>query len=315
MTTSVINDMSIDRQYADTSLFLEHLKRILSIRIKAIKFNHHISCSRNLRYRFAHQDRTVVDIIYQIKDQPLRNLALAWITKGPYWVSPAEGEGITYFHLEDVTEQGLGEAARRRWLGEDARAFSFEGIQKFEVPILEVECIRDHVGTTEITTVPNDWSFDSLEKALPQPIVRPGWHQMLDRANSELNSLYINYQQAISEMARYPYDQGASDRIFGILRRLNDLSIALRNHGENSPAVIEWLRVNVMAKGADFSSEDPENKKIFLFRDPGSGSDIYCPWHGKVHNPLQYRIHFQWPVPENQEKIKVLYIGQKLTKS
>lgn len=36
--------------------------------------------------------------------------------------------------------------------------------------------------------------------------------------------------------------------------------------------------------------------------------------HGKVHNPLQYRIHFEWPMPKDQKNLKVLFMGEKRTK-
>jgi len=28
----------------------------------------------------------------------------------------------------------------------------------------------------------------------------------------------------------------------------------------------------------------------------------------------QFRIHFQWPKPKGQERLKIVYIGEKLTK-
>ena len=115
-------------------------------------------------------------------------------------------------------------------------------------------------------------------------------------------------------MSRYPYDQGASDRLFGLLKRLDELAKTRAIHGDNSAPVTEWLRVNVMTSHADFSSEKPSDPSVFVFSDPNTGEDLYCPWHGKVHNPLQYRIHYQWPMPARETRLKVLYIGQKVTK-
>lgn len=137
---------------------------------------------------------------------------------------------------------------------------------------------------------------------------------MIDKAVSELSHLQIARERAIQEISRYPYDQGASDRLFGVLKRLDELARVRATHGDNSAPIVEWLRVNVTASGANFSSENPKDRSVFIFGDPDSGEDLYCPWHGKVHNPLQYRIHYQWPMPAGQRRLKVLYIGQKLTK-
>jgi hypothetical protein len=69
---------------------------------------------------------------------------------------------------------------------------------------------------------------------------------------------------------------------------------------------------------ARFSDESERNKRAFRtqmsFVDPEDVTrEIFCPWHGKIQTP-QFRIHFEWPVPIDQQRLKVLYIGPKITK-
>ena len=315
MVNWIVNDLSLEGQYSSVSDWLEQFSELLAIRKKFDGTGHELSCARDLRYRIVSHTTTVSEALHSMKEQPRRNLALAWLTKGPFWTSPSEASGITYFHIEDVTNQGLGEAARRRWLGEDARAFSFSGLPQFEVQELDVQSIREQNNLEEITKVPNSWLVSSLVDFIPTIVPSRSWEIMIDEAISKLPYIQIFRDKAIQEMSRYPYDKGADYRLFGLLKRLNEFAHARITYGDNSEPVTEWLRVNIMAANADFSSEVPNNRKVFTFKDLDTGEDLYCPWHGKVHNPLQYRIHYQWPMPQGQKRLKILYIGQKITKN
>ncbi|MCH4093101.1 MAG: hypothetical protein LKE96_02110 [Acetobacter peroxydans] len=315
MVTWIVNDLSLKGRNSNVSDLLDQFDELLAIRTRLGHTGHKLLCGRDLRYCIVSHAKTLVEAVYMMRDQPRRNLALAWLTKGPFWTSPPEGKVITYFHAEDVTNQGLGEAARRRWLGEDARTFSFSGLSQFEVCDLDVQCLRDGADHEETTNVPNTWTLNFLTKLSPVVVPRRSWAVMIDEAVSELPHIQISRDQAIQEMSRYPYDLGAHNRLFSLLKRLNELAKARATYGDNSAPVKEWLLVNVMTAGADFSSEEPRNRSVFTFSDPDTGEDLYCPWHGKVHNPLQYRIHYQWPMPIGQTRLKVPYIGQKLTKN
>ncbi|GEM18468.1 MULTISPECIES: hypothetical protein [Gluconobacter] len=315
MVNWVVNDLSLEGQYSSVSDWLEQFSQLLAIRKKFSGTGHELSCARDLRYRLVSDTTTLSEALHYIENQPLRNLALAWLTKGPFWTSNSEARGINYFHIEDVTNQGLGEAARRRWLGEDARSFSFSGLAQFEVHELDVQSVREESNLEEISKVPNAWLLSSLTNVTPVTVPSRSWEIMIDEAVSKLTYIQISRDQAIQEMSRYPYDKGADKRLFGLLKRLDDIAHARITYGDSSEPVKEWLRVNVMVANADFSSEEPINPAVFTFKDPDTGEYLYCPWHGKVHNPLQYRIHYQWPMPQGQSRLKVLYIGQKITKS
>jgi hypothetical protein len=316
MVAWIVNDLSLSGQFNTTEEFLEQFKEILAISLELKKNGHSLSCARHLRHRPVAVDDTCMQVAVNAMPLEHRSLALRWLTKGPYWTPPPEGRGIVYLHVEDVTDQGLGEAARRCWLGDDARTFSFRGLLPFEQSFLNVIGLRDGAIEEEVTSVSNDWRLDLLTATLPVPRQSTGWTAMLQEACAKFDGLDIAYEQIVEEMSAYPYDAGARCRLLEILRCLNELSLARINHGNGSPQILRWMETYVHSHAAMFSSESPDTINIFNFKDPFKlpHERTYCPWHGKVHNPLQYRVHYEWPVPLSQKKIKVLFMGQKLTK-
>lgn len=50
------------------------------------------------------------------------------------------------------------------------------------------------------------------------------------------------------------------------------------------------------------------------FSDPeNAGKFIFAHWHGKISRRF-YRIHFEWPITKDMSRLKVLYLGPKITK-
>lgn len=314
MVSWIVNDLSLDRQYASSEAFLCDFELLLRQEASLRKAGHSLSCARYLGARMVTAE---LSCLSSLEDWPRsdvrRALAIRWLTKGKAWDCPPEGQGVTYFHAEDVTDQGLGEAARRRWLHEDARTYSFRGLAPCEATPLDVIGLREGVETEEIIPVPNAWSVNEIAATVPAP-PPSGWTAMIDEACDAFNGLAIARDQIAKEMSRYPFDKGARDALYGILKILNDLALRRDREGDGSKPVTEWMATYVQNHAAMFSSEDPQDDNVFRFEDPETGERICCPWHGKVHNPLQYRIHYQWPIPQGQKKLKVLYIGDKLTK-
>lgn len=315
MVAWIVNDLSLDRQYASSGAFLRDLELLLRQESSLKTAGHSLLCARylgdrmvtaGLSCRSAVEDWPRTDIRY--------SLAIRWLTKRKAWDCPPEGQGVTYFHAVDVTNQGLGEAARRRWLNEDARTYSFCGLVPCEATPLDVTGLREGAETEEIIPVPNAWSIDEVAATFLAPTPPSGWTAMVNEACDAFTGLAIAHDQIVKEMSRYPFDKGARDALYGILKILNDLALRRNQGGDGSKPVTEWMATYVQNHAAMFSSEDPQDNNVFRFEDPETGERIYCPWHGKVHNPLQYRVHYQWPIPQGQKKLKVLYIGDKLTK-
>lgn len=70
-----------------------------------------------------------------------------WLDKsGPFWDEDREENVDDYFHFEgtDVTDQGLGEAARRVLAGRQAGAYSFfDSSQRFARSVLDLLAVLE----------------------------------------------------------------------------------------------------------------------------------------------------------------------------
>jgi len=125
-----INDLSVDGQFTDAHNFRENLQPLLEFRAKYPALSQRMFCSRLFSDRPATPTQTVQAAVVATHDRTYIGLVLRWLTgSGPFWDDSRAENPDDYFHFEgnDVTLQGMGEAARRRILGVEAGTFSFTG--------------------------------------------------------------------------------------------------------------------------------------------------------------------------------------------
>src|SRR5271166_6208644 len=135
----LVNDLSLSSQYLTPAVFWIDLDEILKARQRIDTLATDLLCSADLSKRQVTADLSLLEAIYT-ENGPRRYIALRWITKGPFWEKAREPTAIDMFEHagEDVTEQGLGEAARRLLASRDARAFSFPGLPRFDASPLSI---------------------------------------------------------------------------------------------------------------------------------------------------------------------------------
>jgi hypothetical protein len=140
---------------------------------------------------------------------------------------------------------------------------------------------------------------------------------MLERAHADFDRLILA-EPIVKVLERQPFDVGVSRSILDRLNVLQSLCQETASDGSLSKEGIEIHQQFFVGEKAQFSDESDRNKNDFrnemTFRDPITGTDLFCPWLGKVKKG-QFRIHFEWPRPQGQPQIKVLYIGPKITKT
>src|SRR5205823_3987540 len=136
-----------------------------------------------------------------------------WLTKaGPFWDDErfSHADDLFYFEGTDVTEQGLGEAARRRLSLIEAGVFSFlDASRSFARSPLVVDhgLLEDPLG--QVVT-PNCWSLAELDLEFKtQPA---SWKEMIEGANNEFDQLAI-LQSWERVLDRQPFDLGIANRI------------------------------------------------------------------------------------------------------
>lgn len=268
--------------------------------------------------RQACHNMTVQQAIVASADRTFIALVLAWLNKaGPFWDDDRQANEDDYFHFEgiDVTDQGLGEAARRALVQREAGTFSFaKRGDRFARTPLDVNhgLEEEPLG---VVSVPNFWELDNIVRALY--VAPSSWQSMLDRARDSFDGLIFqpNIQEALEAA---PFDAGISQRILELLAVLQEIYVQTTPDSSLTDRGVEVLQKHFVGEKAWFTDESERNKQDFkeelTFVDPqNSTATLFCPWHGKVKKG-QFRIHFDWPRPKQQHRIKIVYIGPKITK-
>ena len=304
-----INDLSLYGQFSDSEAFRVALMPILRLRAKRDDLKSRIFCSRTLINRPVTVNALNLQLaVMAIRDTNYTRSVSAWMSSaGPFCDDNRTliSQDLFYFENEDVTDQGLGEAARRLLLGIDAHAYSFTGpLARFQRSPLVVDSLRDPLE------IVNFWEAAAIEAAVGR--VRPeSWEHLLKLAAQRLPNLILAPDIA-KQLRPSPFNSRQAENILEqiVLETLPNFSL--------TPAGMELIRKFFQGANPAFTDESASNKRDFArdlsFRDPVNSQQIlFCPWHGKISLGF-FRLHFEWPRPHGQRQIKVAYIGPKITK-
>jgi hypothetical protein len=275
-------------------------------------------CSREIHTRQVTPNMNFREAIRSQSSNISVQLVLAWLTKyGPFWEDSRELNEDDYFELDggvDVTNLGLGEAARNYLTGRCASSFSFAKGSFDYTPI------NVRHGLTEAplgdVPVPNIWDIDklcqSVQSIIPAPV---NWMHMLEQAQGRFDQLIFS-PQSVDSLRKEPFSNYVVERVFELLAVLQEFVNCLNENGSHSARNHEIIATHFAGDKVWFTDESESNKRTFRnemsFLDQ-NGKYIFCPWHGKIKTP-QYRIHFEWPLPV-RSKLRIFYIGPKITKT
>ena len=249
---------------------------------------------------------------------------LLWFDRyGPFWEDDRQGEQDDYFEFSgiDVTESGLGEAARRRRSDQPVATFSFLGGDiKFDLNPLAVDhgLPEERLGQYPVE---NFWEIALLEQSAIErgPEIK-NWRALVEAARLRFPKLMIPDSVYLDKrLAREPFDTVIRDHALKLLGYLNAYMEGREANGAEGPRSRDIIDAHFTGERAAFSGESVSNQHDFkselTFTDPESGGrSILAHWHGKIGRKY-YRIHFQWPISKNMTRLKVLYLGPKITKS
>lgn len=314
-----INDVSIAGQYQAPADFVADLKQLLAARNQTPLLATQMYCSWNLHFRPVSQDYDFQRAVRSVGDHSLTALVLNWLTKaGPFWEESRQAVADDYFeyHSLDVTDQGLGEAARRQLSGNTGSTYSFANSGFDYTPLPVVHGLAEAPFGTVL--IQNYWEITGLrmaaEAATPPPL---NWDQMLKQSQERFEQLDF-VPSCIAPLKGEPFGRHVVERVSELLRVLNEYVACLAIAGVMTDRNHELTAQHFTGEKAWFSDESETNKHKFCHqltfvdpRNPDSG--VFCPWHGKIKTP-QYRIHFDWP-PKPGKRLRVFYIGPKITKT
>lgn len=252
----------------------------------------------------------------------LRPLLLNWIDRaGPFVDDDRLFEAEDYFECMgfDVTNGGLGEAARRLKFAESAGAFSFEGgaIDFAVNPLIVVHGLdEDPIASYSVVNI---WRIDELSRRTDVRIPpAQSWEELIEQARRRYPRIFIPDSVFLDKrLSREPFDAVIRDRAFVLLGHLNAYVDSRAPDGSEtalSRSIVETFFVGGRALfTAESTSNQNEFRKELTFKHPlNADSEIFAHWHGKISH-RHFRMHFEWPVPEGED-VKILYLGPKLTK-
>ena len=154
---------------------------------------------------------------------------------------------------------------------------------------------------------------------LGRPVPPSSWVELVGQCRAKLSKTNIIERYHKWSSWRTNFSAYVCERTFALLDVLEEYMTAHLPNGERSPRCHEIVQTHFTGDKAWFSDESEANKQYFrdemTFVDPTDlAKRIFAPWHGKIKTP-QYRVHIEWPAPRHTNRIKVLYIGPKITKN
>jgi len=272
-------------------------------------------------------DQTLAHAVHVLADRDLRVRVLQWVNqKGPFLDDDRLAEQDDFFECfgMDITDQGLGEAARRIAHGFSAATWSFiGGATDFARSPLQVAHGLPEVRLG-VYEVPNVWEAEAFRaQAINAQADPASWTELAGRLKLRFPHLLI--PDAFFDnpnLQAEPYSTVIGDRTQELCRHLNEYMASRNPDGTDSERTIEIVRTLFSnATGAEplFTRESSSNQRDFksemAFPDPDAPNrKIFAHWHGKIRHRF-FRMHFEWPVPRASRHMKVVYLGPKLTKN
>jgi hypothetical protein len=317
-----LNEVSVQGQFADEADFRRLLEQLLAARARSPTLAG-MRTTPALADRPVSHERSVRQVAQGWRGSPTAGALLSWVGRnGPFIHEDRLGEAEDLFYClgVEITDGGLGEAARRIKASELAATVSFPGgVPDFaQSPLSVVHGLKDEpIGNYPVE---NFWNMDSaVARVLDEQAPATNWQAMVEAARQRFPKLLLpNALYEDARLAREPFDAIIRDRFYALLGYLDAYMRGRDEGGNEGPEAQEILRKHFQGKRALFSPESATNKRDFeremTFHDPEGGADILAHFHGKISHRF-FRLHFDWPVPAAATSLKVLYIGPKLTKS
>lgn len=245
----------------------------------------------------------------------IRVLLFEWIAKrGPFIENDRQtiDEDLFFYEDEDVTDLGLGEAARRLRAELRAATLSPVGNQHSRFSGSSLSVVQGFPDEPNHEIIIDNYTesaaaVEVLHTLKPDPI---NWQDLLEACRHRFDLLHIG-SHCDETLGRLPYIPAAGRRIIELLKVLQGIKAEMGATGRLSTKGLELRNKFFTGERAWFSDESEGRKKKpekFTFPDPEGGNDIVCFWHGKV-STAAIRVHFDWPIQSGMTRLRIAYMG------
>lgn len=322
-----VNDSSLQGQFVTVDEFCAQLEELLRVRARSPRVKQALHVARAISEQMATPEMTFRAAVAQSAKRDFKLAVLQWITTaGPFWDDQRQSEEDDYFECLslDVTDHGLGEAARRRKIGTDVYSFSFaDGILNFAQTPLPVDhgLSEDRKGRYEIN---NAWQGETL-RALAEAAraIPTSWTELFQEARLSYPSLLIpESMERDPRLMREPFARAIAEQALALMGHLQAYMDSRGPDGSATNRSAEIVRQMLSGGGGAeplFTNESATNLRDFAasltFPDATRpGERVLAGWHGKIKHRY-FRMHFVWPVARENKQLQLTYLGPKITKS
>jgi len=313
----ILNDLSLEQQFVDMNDFIKKMTVFLQAKNSHTILNQHLLCSRQLGSVKVVGNITFSQAVMRYSPPTLKRQLLSWVNKhGPFWEDYRVAHEDDYFecHGIDVTDQGLGECARRAMKKLAVCSYSFTGQFNHSPITIQHGLVEEPMGSYDINNI---WTADALITSARQSLPVPeNWAEAIERLIEEYPCLTLS-NLIFEQMAPVPYSLGNYYSIrerFRVLENYLDSRDDVGRHTkESNEILINYFQGEKSWFSDSSESEYREFENALSFKDLFNHDIKLFPFHGKIKTP-QLRIHFEWPIAPECRKIQIVYIGPKLTK-
>ena len=315
-----LNDASLQEQFCDHEELRSILRDLIALRQRNPDVRDNLRVTRSFSFASAAPDAEVRHIVANDKDRELKRLLLAWLDRtGPFIDDDRAEEVDDYFEFcgVEVTDSGLGEAARRTKNKEDSSTFSFAGgdVDFCSNPLnVDHGLKEDRLGQYEVANYVNlaDLEADVIKSAPPVT----SWTDLVTAAKERFGHLEIEDWHLAKALQKEPFESSLAERALVLLEHLNSYVQDRDDDGAEGPIAKKVIDDYFKGERAIFSGESATNLieyKDEMTFDLGNGTTLFAPWHGKISHRY-FRMHFEWPLAGKRKKLSVPYFGPKITK-
>jgi len=312
----IFNDASLHGQFAAFEPFLDSLRDLLDIRKKLQEKGLSLKVCRSIRNQKVTASQTFNDFIGSITNQDLKRYLLVWLDReGPFWEDQRQHDASEYFECcgEVVTDTGLAEAAYLN-INEDTSSLLISlNPSSFETNPLTVFWKERNDEDIEIKINNACCAATADELASHFETAPESWPELIEWAKRICPNLLLS-EDIINQLGTQ-FIPNVARRTQVLLNALNSIIQTQKdgNHSKFNELRRKWMEGGNARFTSSSDSELDDFAGKLTFKHPVSEQSITCSWHGKIKTP-QYRIHIEWPMPKNSERLFVAYIGPKITK-
>lgn len=316
-----LNERALTELHVNVAAAAEAIEAILAARARYPLLAHALYCSRALPRLQLPDGRPFHDVAAALPADR-RRLFFQWVgSRGPFLEDAREpfDDDLFLFNDQDVTDEGLGEAARQLLRGRAAGVFSLAarpGSHFAATPLAVTQGFPD--APKAMLSVSNLWDTDAAVACIAATEPEPKrWPELLEQCRARFPGLLIG-RHCDDVLARLPFEGVVARRTFELLGVLQRMVDETGREGALSERGQVLREQHFVGQKAWFTDAGGDEKRAFrtemTFPNPDEvGAALTCFWHGKIKTP-QFRIHFEWPMPAPYDLLRVAYIGPKISK-